>query len=265
MKEVMVELLTPKQNSETTEADLERFAGRYRRILELGYIVSVPDNPLGVPRFKTTEVLAELSLPVLPDQVLLHLNTFHGKDDLDQVLKEAVSMGIRRLLVVSGDGSERLSRLKAEDLGCDARTVTSVELLQYIEREYPGAFVRGVAFNPYEPTDDEMAKLQRKIAAGAQFAITQPIFGRREDVWRLRSFKLPVAIGAWMSGNLELLAQCVGYGLAGREAYDPIANLGELNRNYPDWSVYLSMLSFKNQLMRVTDLLGVPRAQSGAG
>ena len=42
---------------------------------------------------------------------------------------------------------------------------TSVELLKYVNREYPGMFSLGVAFNPYEPEDHEMEKTQRKIDA----------------------------------------------------------------------------------------------------
>jgi len=47
----VIELLTPKQSDEDFEARLEVFAERYRRILDAGAVVSIPDNPMGNVHF----------------------------------------------------------------------------------------------------------------------------------------------------------------------------------------------------------------------
>jgi methylenetetrahydrofolate reductase (NADPH) len=158
--------------------------------------------------------------------------------------------------VVSGDGSQRLHRLEPEEVGIDCKTVTSVELLRTIDREYPGRFVSGVAFNPYEPQDAEIEKMKRKAAAGARFIITQPILGRDDRVDALRPFGLPVILDAWMSKKLHLLSECVGHEIPEGTPYDPLENLKELRRNYPDYGLYLAILGFKTQYPLLPTLFG---------
>jgi methylenetetrahydrofolate reductase (NADPH) len=149
--------------------------------------------------------------------------------------------------VVSGDGSQRLHRLEPAEVAIDCATVTSVELLRYIDREYPGRFHCGVAFNPYEPQDAELEKMKRKVNAGARFIITQPIIGRDERLAGLAPFGLPVVLDAWMSKKLHLLSECVGHEIPEGTPYDPMENLRELRRNYPDYGLYLAILGFKTQ------------------
>jgi len=146
---------------------------------------------------------------------MIHLNTFHTKDAMDQILDTAAQMGAKYLLVVSGDGNERLPRLKPEAIGESGKVVTSVELLRYIHQRHPGTFTCGVAFNSYEPQDHELEKMRRKVAAGAKFVCTQPVIGKDERVYALRPFGLPIIIDAWMSKKLHLLSECVGYTIPG--------------------------------------------------
>jgi hypothetical protein len=40
--------------------------------------------------------------------------------------------------------------------------VTSIELLEYINTEYSGLFITGVAFNQYKPMKFELEKLKKK-------------------------------------------------------------------------------------------------------
>lgn len=173
--------------------------------MQYNAVVSIPDNPLGSLHFAAPEVLTYLSLTVDPEKCLIHLNTFHRKSDLDDLLRQAKELRVKYLLCVSGDGSQRLTRLNPADLGISVETVTSVELLAYVSRAYGGHFTCGVAFNQYEPVEYEMQKIQRKLAAGAKFIITQPVVGRDERVHRLVEFGVPVYIAAWMSKRIDLL------------------------------------------------------------
>jgi methylenetetrahydrofolate reductase (NADPH) len=245
----IVELLTPRQNQEDFEEALSRFAERYRRILDSGGVAAVPDNPMGHLHFSALEVLSYLDLPIPPRRLVVHLNTFHRKQDLDELLAGARALGVRYLLCVSGDGSPRLSRLEPAELGVCGRAVTSVELLAYIRSRYPDDFTLGVAYNPYEPRDHERAKLERKVEAGARFLITQPIVGRDPQVETLSGCGLPVYLGAWMSRKVHLLYECVGRSVDEQEVarYDPEANLRELQRLYPCHGLYFSLLSFRKE------------------
>jgi methylenetetrahydrofolate reductase (NADPH) len=250
-----VELLTPKQNTEDLEKDLQIFADKYRQILDLGHVVSITDNPMGILSFQATDMIGELGLPVPPEGVLMHLNTCHTREHLDEVLSKAHGLGITCLLVVTGDGSPRLPKLTPESLGVPTQSVTSVELLEYIRGTYADKFNCGVAFNPYEPQDHELEKMRRKLAAGARFIITQPVFGRDERVQALLQFGVPVIMGAWMSKKLGLLSDCVGYALPQDETYDPIANLRKLHASCKECGLYLSLVGLKTQLPLIRDVL----------
>jgi len=241
----VIELLTPKQSDEDFESRLGVFAERYRRILDAGAVVSIPDNPMGNVHFTALEVTEFLDLPLDPERTLLHLNSFHLKSDLESFLRGAADRGVRNVLVVSGDGSPKLPRLEPSDVGIDTKTVTSIVLLEYIEREYPGVFTCGVAFNQYEPAEHELERLQWKIDAGARFVISQPVLGDDAVVASLGRCGLPVFIGAWMSKRVDLLLECVGLEPRQDEQYDPAENLALLDGRYPDYGLYLALLSFK--------------------
>jgi methylenetetrahydrofolate reductase (NADPH) len=242
-----VELQTPKRSSEDIEKDLATFEDKYRKVVAAGWIVCITDNPMGLLSYGAMETIELLGLPVHPEQLMVHLNTFHPKKELDSILDAFQTAGGRHLLVVSGDGSQRLHRLEPAEVGIDGTTVTSVELIRYIAREYAGRFTCGVAFNPYEPQDAELAKMKRKADAGASFIITQPIIGRDDRLDALPAFGLPVTLDAWMSKKLHLLSECVGHEIPEGTPYDPMENLKELRRNYPDYGLYLAILGFKTQ------------------
>ncbi len=244
-----VEILPPKQNSEKLDTDLELFAAKYERVMESGYCACITDNAMGKASFQATELIAELGLQVRPEQLLVHLNTFHSKPALDEILDLCDSQGIRYLLAVTGDGSERIAKLNPEDVGRpDLQSVTSVELLQYIHARHPGRFETGVAFNPYEPEEHEFDKLRRKVDAGATFLITQPVIGSHPVVDKLLADSpVPVILEAWMSKKLHLLSECVGYPIPEDTEYDPLECLKTLHRNYPRCGMYLALLGFKTQ------------------
>jgi methylenetetrahydrofolate reductase (NADPH) len=246
-----IELIPPKQDSEKLPADLDAFAAKFRTVMEGGYCACITDNAMGLLAFQGAETIEELRLDMHPEQVMIHLNTFHSRRDLGNILDSCAGLGIKYLLVVSGDGSDRLPKLRPQDIGAEGETasVTSVELIRFILKEYPGAFEIGAAFNPYEPEDHEFAKLDHKLEAGAAFIITQPVIERNAVVDKLlRNYPdLPVFVEAWMTKKLHLLSDVVGYTIPENAAYDPIATLGSLQSLYPKSGYYLSLLGFKTQ------------------
>lgn len=251
-----VEILPPKQDTEKLDEDLVLFASKYERAMNSGYCICITDNAMGLLAFQGTELIEELELMVNPEQVMIHLNTFHTKDDLDNILNTCKEKGIESLLIISGDGSDRLPKLLPVDIGeSETEAVTSVELLKYIHREYPNTFILGVAFNPYEPPEHEFAKMDRKIAAGATFIVTQPLIEKNTVVDELlvRYPDIPVTIEAWMSKKLYLLSEAVGYEIPQDTLFDPIETLKILHMLYPSCGVYLSLLGFKTQYDLIND------------
>lgn len=241
----LVELLTPKQSSLKVEEDLEVFKSRCSTIVDCGCGVSIPDNPLGHLHFTATEVLSYLANDIPPERLLIHLNTFHRKTDLDALLDQAAGMGVQRLICVSGDGGPRLPKLEPADLNISGNTVTSVELLRYIGKRHRDGFTCGVAFNPYEPPEHELEKLRRKIDAGARFIITQPVMEDHAHVRALSAHGLPVWIGAWMSKRIDIFYQCIGREPPAGAEFKPFDALTHIRTIYPGYALYLSQVSFK--------------------
>jgi len=242
-----VEVVTPKQNTEDLDGDLAKFTEKYSQVMAAGHVVCITDNPMGHVSFQATDIIPELGLPTNSGQLSIHLNTFHTRDDLHKILDTCAGLGVKDVLVVTGDGNERLPKLTPASIGLTCNSVTAVELVAYIRKTYPGVFSLGVAFNPYEPMDHEMEKLHRKIDAGAEFICTQPVLGRDERVLGLTPLGLPLFVECWMSKKLHLLSECVGYTIPEDTPYDPMGNLKALQGFYEGCGMYLAMLGMKSQ------------------
>lgn len=244
----IVELLSPKRSIEgqVVEQHLDRFADRYQRIINAGLGLSIPDNPMGQPRKGALESIGLKKLQLNSNRIVMNLNTFHTKSELDEMLKKAVAAKLKYILVVRGDGGPLLSKLDPKSIGGTRSVATSIDLIRYINMEFPGKFITGAAYNPYKPVSFELKHMTQKIEAGAKFAVTQPIIGRDQSVDELKLLNIPIIVEAWMSKNIDLLYRSVGKEKdAMAENYDPIENLKALHTFYPECCVYLSMLSFK--------------------
>jgi hypothetical protein len=88
--------------------------------------------------------------------------------------------------------------------------------------------------------------MKEKIAAGAKYAVTQPVIGKDKNVDMLKDLDIEIVVEAWMSQNIDLLYRSVGKNKNEKaEKYDPVENLKAIHEFYPQCCVYLSMLSFK--------------------
>ena len=243
----LIELLSPKRSNDDQYEDLlDRFAERYRRIIDAGCGVSIPDNPMGQPRLGAIESLELRGLPVEPGRMMMNLNTFHTKSELDNLLNKAAEANLKYILVVRGDGGPRLSKLDAKSIGGRRSVATSIDLIRYINAEYSDRFITGAAFNSYKPMPFELDRMKENIDAGAKYAVTQPIIGKDQSVDMLNDLDITIVVEAWMSNNIDLLYRSVGKKKVEKaEDYDPYENLKVLHELYPQCSVYLSMLSFK--------------------
>jgi methylenetetrahydrofolate reductase (NADPH) len=243
----LIEILTPKRATlGNLEERMDTFAERYGRVLDTGNGVSIPDNPMGQPRYSLLETIEFCGLPVHAQRTVMNLNTFHTKEELDAMLHSTADMGLKYILVIRGDGGPALPKLEPESIGSEKSVATSIDLIRYINTEYSGLFITGAAFNQYNPMPFEANRLKEKIDAGAKFVITQPVLGKDPNVDLLEDFGIPVVIEAWMSEKVDLLLKSVRRDKDDRaEGYDPQKNLHTLHQAYPQNCVYLSMLSFK--------------------
>ncbi|OQA74752.1 MAG: Methylenetetrahydrofolate reductase [Lentisphaerae bacterium ADurb.Bin242] len=242
-----MEIPAVKHSADKLQERLNRFAERYRRIVEAGHGVCLTDNAMGNLAFQGHELIRELGLPVPSGRVMVHINTFHTRKELHEIVDSCAEMGVGELLVVSGDGSARLPKLKPSDLEADVPGITSVELLAYLRRQYKDIFRYGAVFNQYEPPEHEKEKLRRKLEAGAEFIITQPVLPGDPEIGELRrTLPVPLFLEVWMSPKIDLLSQCVGRKI-GISSYDPLESLENMHRTYPECPAYLAMVDFKTQ------------------
>jgi len=249
----LVELLTPKRSEDDQiESLLDRFAERYRRIIEAGFGISIPDNPMGQPRLGALESIDLRGLSVDPEKVVMNLNTFHTNSELDGLLKKAAEANVKYILVIRGDGGPLLPKLDSKRIGGKLNVATSIDLIRYINKEFPDHFITGAAFNPYKPMPFELNQMKQKIDAGANYVVTQPIIGKDENVNRLKDFNISIVVEAWLSKNVDLLYKSIGKEKDEKsEKYDPLENLKALHKFYPECCVYLSMLSFKQDWKKI--------------
>ena len=255
----LVELLSPKRSADDQiEALLDRFAERYRRINDAGCGVSIPDNPMGQPRFGALESFELRDLSVDSEKVVMKLNTFHTKSELDGLLQKAFKADLKYILVVRGDGGPLLPKLDSKSIGGKRSVATSIDLIKYINSEYSDHFITGAAFNPYNPMPFELNRMKQKIEAGARYVVTQPIIGKDKSVDMLKDLNIAIVVEAWMSKNIDLLYRSVGKKKDEKaEKYDPIENLKALHEFYPQCSVYLSMLDFKQNWKEILPKLSI--------
>jgi 5,10-methylenetetrahydrofolate reductase len=252
-------LLSPKRSADNQiEGTLGRFAERYRRIIDTGCGISIPDNPMGQPRFGALESIDLRGLSVVPERVVMNLNTFHTKSELDTLLEKAAKANLRYILVVRGDGGPLLPKLDSKSIGGKLNVATSIDLIRHINTQFPDQFITGAAFNPYNPMPFELNRMKQKIDAGAKYAITQPIIGKNENVDKLKDLNIAVIVEAWMSNNIDLLYRSVGKDKDEMaERYNPFENLKVLHESYPGCCVYLSMLSFKQDWREILPKLPI--------
>jgi len=174
---ILVELDPPKT------PDLSPIVEAARELRDAGVsAVTLADNPLASVRVDILAASAVISreacIPLIP-----HLT---GRDRnriaLQSTIMGAHALGVRALLCVTGDPV----RMYNETNTSGVFDVTSIGLVGLVREFNEGRrlsdgfrtfFSIGVALNPnVRNIGGQVTKLQRKIDAGADFALTQPVF-----------------------------------------------------------------------------------------
>jgi homocysteine S-methyltransferase len=128
---------------------------------------------------------------------------------LQSELMGMVALGICHVLPLTGDPAKVGDHPGATSV----YDVTSIELIRIIAQLNRGlnangkdircnpGFVIGCTFNPNARNlDAQLSRLERKLAAGAQYVMTQPVFDPAlvaELARRTAAFRVPVLTGVW--------------------------------------------------------------------
>jgi homocysteine S-methyltransferase len=203
-KVIVTELDPPKT------LDLERFYSGAQALRDAGSdAITLADNSLAILRVSNLAMGAVLKerFGITP---LLHLSCRdRNVIGLQSELLGMAALGIRHVLPLTGDPAKVGDHPGATSV----YDVTSIELLKIIAQLNTGLnangksiardtqFVSGCTFNPgARNLDAQLSRLDRKIAAGATYVMTQPIFDPRlieETARRTAGLGVPIFPGIW--------------------------------------------------------------------
>ena len=203
---VLAEIVPPKGSDATKEIEGARYL-----LAEGTDAVNIPDG-LGASSRMSALTMGALLQQKVGIEVLLH---YSSRDrnvlTIQSDLLGAYALGLRNVLVLTRDRAQYSTI--AEQSFFDVDSIGLVNILHNLNRGLDAGsnplgtqtgFLVGVGLNPtaVDP-DEEIHRFEYKVQAGADFAVTQPVF----DVVQLRDFlkrvssvaagKIPVVAGIW--------------------------------------------------------------------
>ena len=190
--------------------DLEKYFAGAQALTEAGSdAITLADNSLAILRVSNLALGAMLKqrYGIMP---LLHLSCRdRNLLGLQSELMGIAALGIRHVLPLTGDPA----KVGDHPAAASVYDVNSIDLMKIITRlnegfnyvgksiKYPTRFVSGCTFNPNARNlDTQVARLERKVAAGASYVMTQPVFNTdlvEETAKRTRHLNVPVFVGVW--------------------------------------------------------------------
>lgn len=158
------------------------------------YGFSVATNPVAKPRMSAMALCAMIRQRT-KKPAILHLTTRdHNRLSLQGELWGAKALGIETVLVATGDFVAFKDRGNITD-------VRDIDVYGLVRMAREAGLQTGVVFDTH-PESNGLARavnhLQRKVAAGAQFAVTQPVYdepGADEIADATREIGIPVIMG----------------------------------------------------------------------
>jgi homocysteine S-methyltransferase len=177
--------------------------------------INIPDGPRASARMSAQALAVILEQQVGIETVLHYCCRDRNLLGMQSDLLGAAALGLRNLLIITGDPPKMGDYPDATAVF----DVDSIGLTNMVTRLNHGLDLGGTPFNP--PTaflvgvganpgaleiEQEIRRFQYKVEAGAEFAITQPVF----DVQQLKAFlkqvegfRIPIIAGIWPLSSLR--------------------------------------------------------------
>ncbi|MFW6278824.1 MAG: bifunctional homocysteine S-methyltransferase/methylenetetrahydrofolate reductase [Bacillota bacterium] len=155
-------------------------------------IITVPDSPLGRVRLDSVmfaaKIFREFGLDTLPHLTCRDQNSIGLKSSIMSANIE----GLRNLLLVTGDPVPNSADSKSQGV-FNLNSYQLIELIAEINKQMLGenTFYLGSGLNlNTEQISHEIDRMEKKIAAGARFFMTQPVFTTKAIDF-IRKFEQP--------------------------------------------------------------------------
>lgn len=206
----MVEIVSPKGINCSKELDGAAYLHR------LGVdAINVPDSPRASARMSAQSLCLQIQQQVGIETILHYTCRDRNVLSIQSDLLGASSIGLKNVLCLTGDPPKLGNYPDATAVfDVDAIGLTNIvrnlnyglDIGQNSIGESTG-FTIAVAANPGVPDlDNEVRRFAYKVEAGAEYAITQPVFDLRvleEFLKRIEQFRIPVIAGIWPLTSLR--------------------------------------------------------------
>jgi methionine synthase / methylenetetrahydrofolate reductase(NADPH) len=200
----MVEIVPPKGTDISKEVEGARF------LKSVGLdAVNVPDSPRASARMSNQALSLLIQREVGIDAILHYTCRDRNVLCIQSDLLGAAAVGIRNLICITGD-PPKMGNYPDATAVFDVDAIGLVNIVHNLNRglDIGGnpigtgtSFVIGVGANPgLTDLDEEVRRFEYKVEAGAEYAVTQPVFDLRlleNFLRRIEHFRIPVVAGIW--------------------------------------------------------------------
>jgi 5,10-methylenetetrahydrofolate reductase len=205
-------------------APIEKFLKTYRSAAEIvmpaGFElvgITSPQNPGGVANIDPADVLANLKISGLLGELEFIPHITCKDQNIDSIISSLAgfrAMGVENVLALTGDKPVRAKGVfEVESVGL-LRTITALNNEQYIRAQADKLdkvhqFFAGAAVSPFKYTEPSLMqqyyKMEKKVAAGAEYLITQVGWDWKKSV-ELFKYVKDRKIDIPIIGNVYLLS-----------------------------------------------------------
>jgi len=177
--------------------------------------INVPDSPRASARMSAQSLCVQIQQQVGIETILHYTCRDRNVLSIQSDLLGASSIGLKNILCLTGD-PPKLGNYPDATAVFDVDAIGLVNIVRNLNcgldigknsiGESTG-FTIAVAANPGVPDiEQEVRRFAYKVEAGAEFAITQPVFDLRvleEFLRRVEAFRIPVIAGIWPLTSLR--------------------------------------------------------------
>ncbi len=200
----MVEIVPPKGTDATKEIEGARF------LKSVGVDgVNIPDSPRASARMSNQALCLLVAQQVGIEPILHYTCRDRNVLGIQSDLLGASAVGIRNLICITGD-PPKMGDYPDATAVFDVDAIGLVNIVRNLNRglDIGGnpigngtRFVIAVGANPGSPNiDEEIRRFEYKVEAGAELAVTQPVFDLRlleEFLRKIEHCRIPVVAGIW--------------------------------------------------------------------
>ncbi len=206
----MVEIVSPKGIDCTRELEGARM------LVQKGvHIINVPDSPRASARMSAQSLCIQIQQQTGMETLLHYTCRDRNVLSIQSDLLGASSIGLKNVLCLTGD-PPKMGNYPDATAVFDVDAIGLVNIVRRLNHGLDigsnpiGAstgFTIGVAANPGVPDlDNEIRRFAYKVEAGAEYAITQPVFDLKLlelFLKRIEQFRIPVIAGIWPLTSLR--------------------------------------------------------------